>query len=125
MPGTPSGCHEGSFLGTGEPEECQTFTVIGGKYNVDGMYGIFDIIADDAPDNPVWKMDQDRYIFNTGGVNGWRIGNEAGLKNGMYYYESKMFWKYRQIYRVSHLGFWFLNWLKMSENQYAYKKIRP
>ena len=39
----------------------------------------------------MWWLDADefRYIFNNGSKDGWRIGNEDGLKTGSYFYKSK------------------------------------
>ena len=59
-----------------------------------GTYNICeDCFAADFPNNPVWWLDGDefRYIFNTGSKDGWRIGNEDGLKSGKYFYKSKTF----------------------------------
>ena len=57
-----------------------------------GTYNICeDCFAVGSPDNPVWWLDADefRYLFNNGSKDGWRIGNEDGLKTGSYFYKSK------------------------------------
>ena len=46
--------------------------------------------ASDAPNSLVWKnYRQNRFIFNTGGRYGWRIGQESALTSGNYYCKGK------------------------------------
>ena len=47
--------------------------------------------ASAAPNNPVWKSSGNRYIFNTGNSNGWRIGQESDLATGSYLCKGKHF----------------------------------
>ena len=55
-----------------------------------GIYETTHEKAAEAPENPVWKHpNKDRYIFNTGSSNGWRIGYNGHLVSGKYYYKSK------------------------------------
>ena len=42
------------------------------------------------PNNPVWKSSkEDRFIFNTGTKEGWRIGPRSSLTTGSFYCKSK------------------------------------
>ena len=55
-----------------------------------GLYVLSDERASDAPDSPVWKnLAGNRFIFTTGGSDGWRIGPESGLADGKYYCRGK------------------------------------
>ena len=77
-----------SFLG--EPGKCSGFEVIGGSSTTSGAYLASGKRAKDAPNSLVWKkLTADRYIFNTGCSKGWRIGDEASLKDGTSYFKSK------------------------------------
>ena len=74
----------------GEPGKCSGFEVIGWTSTTSGTYVASEKRAKDAPNSLVWKKaNADRYIFNTGCSKGWRIGDEASLKDGTYYYKSK------------------------------------
>ena len=66
--------------------------VFNGKQESIGKYFPCDEVAVGAPKNPVWKLQQkDRYIFNNGSSNGWRIGDKESLTLGLgdFYYKSK------------------------------------
>ena len=66
--------------------------VFNGKQESVGTYFLCDEIAVGAPKNPVWKLHgKDRYIFNNGSSNGWRIGDNESLTLGLgdFYYKSK------------------------------------
>ena len=79
-----------SFIFSGEPGKCNGFEVIGGSSTTSGIYVSSEKRAEDAPNSLVWKKaTADRYIFNTGCPKGWRIGDEASLKDGTSYYKSK------------------------------------
>ena len=75
----------------GETNICASIKVTGGSSTTAGVYLRSNEYAVDAPDNPVWKHSLvDRYIFNTGNSFGWRIGENADLSTGKYYYKSKI-----------------------------------
>ena len=58
--------------------------------DVAGTYFISDEKAASAPKNAVWKLDgNDRFIFNPGTENGWRIGDKDDLATNNYWYKSK------------------------------------
>ena len=51
-----------------------------------GLYVLSNESASAAPNNPVWKnSDGSRFIFNSGSVEGWRIGEESDLTSGNSY----------------------------------------
>ena len=56
-----------------------------------GLYLLSDERASDAPNNPVWKKSGgNRFIFTTGGSEGWRIGaGEESLTTGDYVCKGK------------------------------------
>ena len=55
-----------------------------------GLYLLSDDYALDAPNSPVWKNSgSEKFIFNTGSTEGWRIGLEEGLIAGGYFCNSK------------------------------------
>merc|ERR1712083_473174 len=73
---------------------CGSIEVIGGVFNgvqdSVGTYFICNEKAFGAPKNPVWKLHgKDRYIFNNGSQNGWRIGDKESLVFGDFYYKSE------------------------------------
>ena len=75
---------------------CGSIEVKSGVFNGNqesvGTYFLCDEIAVGAPKNPVWKLQgKDRYIFNNGSSNGWRIGDNESLTLGLgdFYYKSK------------------------------------
>ena len=75
---------------------CGSIEVKSGVFNGNqesvGTYFLCDEIAVGAPKNPVWKLHgKDRYIFNNGSSNGWRIGDNESLTLGLgdFYYKSK------------------------------------
>ena len=52
--------------------------------------GLYLLSDKKVSDNPVWKIQHgDRYIFNTGGASGWRIGSKSSLTSGSYYCHGK------------------------------------
>ena len=55
-----------------------------------GIYTRSNETASAEPSNPVWKIQfGDRFIFNTGRTEGWRIGSESSLTTGRFYCKSK------------------------------------
>ena len=55
-----------------------------------GLYLSTDERASAAPNSPVWKNSPgNRFIFNTRGSEGWRIGSKAGLTTGNYFCKGK------------------------------------
>jgi hypothetical protein len=55
-----------------------------------GLYLPTDKRASSAPNNPVWKNSAgNRFIFNDGAKEGWRISDEESLTSGAYYCKSK------------------------------------
>ena len=55
-----------------------------------GLYLLSDERASDAPNNPVWKIPgRNRFIFNDGYSEGWRIGAKSDLADGNYYCKGK------------------------------------
>ena len=69
-------------------ELCQAIEVTGDTSTSNsegGWYVLSDDRASDAPNSPVWKNSAgNRFIFNTGGSSGWRIGRESDLADGSY-----------------------------------------
>ena len=65
--------------------------MIGGSSTTAGIYSRTNESAVAAPDNPVWKHSEgyDRYIFKLDWM--WRIGTNASLSTGDYFYKSKIF----------------------------------
>ena len=55
-----------------------------------GLYHLSDERSSLAPNSPVWKNgDGSRYIFNTGGTEGWRIAPYSSLATGSYTCQGK------------------------------------
>ena len=55
-----------------------------------GLYLSTDERASAAPNSPVWKnLLGTRFIFTSGGSEGWRIGNKASLSAGDYFCKGK------------------------------------
>ena len=72
---------------------CCSIEVLSGVFNgvqeSAGIYFLCDEKAIGAPKNQVWKLQgKDRYIFNNGSQNGWRIGDKESLNLGDFYYKS-------------------------------------
>ena len=67
---------------------CDYIKVFGNIHrSFEGLYVETDKIVPAAPNNSVWKHpDQDRYIFNTGNAEGWRIGNKSHLSTTQDFY---------------------------------------
>ena len=65
---------------------CEAIQVTGDtstSNSVVGLYVTTDDRAPATPNSPVWKsLDGEHFIFNDGGVYGWRIGNENSLTTG-------------------------------------------
>ena len=74
---------------TGLTIKCPFIRVNGGYSTTSGVYTKGYVV--DEPDNPVWKHSEgnDRYIFKLNWI--WRIGTNASLSTGNYFYKSKMF----------------------------------
>ena len=67
---------------SGQPGQNDVFEVIGESPVDSGIYVICNKRADAAPNNLVWKRpNEDRFIFNTGSEEGWKIGNEKHLRH--------------------------------------------
>ena len=64
-------------------EVCKEFEVKGGSSQTNGIYKLYDDF--------VWKKpSEDRFIFNKGDSNGWKIGTEGqSLYGASYYFKSK------------------------------------
>ena len=72
---------------------CEYIKVPGGHPTIKGLYVETDKTVPAAPNNSVWKRRDhkmidapDRYIFNTGSAEGWRIGNESHLSTTQDFY---------------------------------------
>ena len=63
---------------------CEAIQVTGDASDSNvGLYILANERALAKPNNPVWKTPQgDRFIFNTGSREGWRIGSETSLATG-------------------------------------------
>ena len=70
---------------------CGAIEVTGDTSNSEGgLYLPTDKRASDAPNSPVWKIPgRDRFIFNDGSAEGWRIGTEKSVNTGGYYCKGK------------------------------------
>ena len=75
---------------TGLTVKCPFIRVNGGYSTISGVYKRSIEYADDEPDNPVWEHSEgyDRYIFKFNWF--WRIGNNASLSTGEYFFKSKI-----------------------------------
>jgi len=72
-------CHSAPFNNNDQGESCDLLEVEGGSSQTDGVY--------DHYDEFVWKKyEEDRFIFNKGDSNGWRIGTEGQSLYGTSYY---------------------------------------
>ena len=73
------------FLFAGD--DCEFLEVTEGGSRVDGLYVKSDEIVPAAPNNYVWKHpDHDKYVFNTGNTEGWRIGKKSHLSTTQDFY---------------------------------------
>ena len=73
---------------------CEVIEVTNGTSSSTGNYFLSHERAGAAPNLLVWKLEgRDRYIFNTGTDNGWRIGRYMFLSTGRSYYKSKFLLK--------------------------------
>ena len=72
-----------SFAG----DECEFIEVTEGKSWINGLYVKSDEIVPAAPNNSVWKHpDDDKYVFNNGSAEGWRIGKKSHLSTTQDFY---------------------------------------
>merc|ERR1711971_736321 len=70
---------------------CEVIEVTNGTSSSTGNYFLSHERAAAAPNLHVWKLEgKDRYIFNTGTDNGWRIGRYMFLSTGRSYYKSSI-----------------------------------
>jgi len=70
---------------------CEVIEVTNGTSSSTGNYFLSHERAGAAPNLLVWKLEgRDRYIFNTGTDNGWRIGRYMFLSTGRSYYKSSI-----------------------------------
>ena len=66
---------------------CEYIKVTRKSSTTEGIYVETDKTVPAAPNNSVWKHpDQDRYIFNTGNAEGWRIGKKSQLSSTQRFY---------------------------------------
>ena len=72
--------------------DCEAIQVTGEASNSNvGLYILANERASAKPNSPVWKTPQgDRFIFNTGSKEGWRIGSETSLATGSSYCKGKI-----------------------------------
>ena len=55
-----------------------------------GIYLPWNERTSEKSNDPVWKIQLgDRFIFNTGSKNGYRIGSKSSLTSGSYYCQGK------------------------------------
>ena len=55
-----------------------------------GLYILANERTSAKPSNPVWKTPKgDRFIFNTGTSEGWRIGSKSSLTTGSFYCQGR------------------------------------
>ena len=90
-------------------KDCGTIQVSAGSNTFKSSLGFYYLSKDKSgPNNPVWKLkDKDRYIFNSGGSKGLRIGKEERIKSGQSYYSSKKL-KFNYIKWHIELDFFFI-----------------
>ena len=70
-------------------ELCGAILVTGDTSTSNSEGGLY-VLSNERASNPVWKnSDGSRFIFNSGGSTGWRIGQESGLTSGNYYCKGK------------------------------------
>ena len=74
------------FLFAGD--DCEFLEVTEGRSAINGLYVKSDEIElFAAPNNSVWRHpDNNRYIFNTGNTEGWRIGKKSHLSTTQDFY---------------------------------------
>ena len=72
-------------------ELCEAIQVTGDNSNSNvGLYILTNERTSADPNSPVWKTTKgDRFIFNTGTKEGWRIGPESSLTTGSFYCNGK------------------------------------
>ena len=70
---------------------CEAIQVTGDASDSNvGLYILANERTSAKPNNPVWKTPRgDRFIFNTGTKEGWRIGPKSSLNAGSFYCKSK------------------------------------
>ena len=70
---------------------CEAIQVTGDASDSNvGLYILTNERTSAKPNNPVWKTPEgDRFIFNTGSREGWRIGPKKSLATGSSYCKSK------------------------------------
>ena len=70
---------------------CEAIQVTGDASDSNvGLYILANERTSAKPNNPVWKTPRgDRFIFNTGTKEGWRIGPKSSLDTGSFYCKSK------------------------------------
>ena len=72
---------------------CEAIHVTGDNstsYSEGGLYLLSDERTSDAPNNPVWKtFTGNRFIFNDGTAEGWRISKKEDLTTGNYMCKGK------------------------------------
>jgi len=72
-------CHSAPFDNNDQDEVCDFIEVESGSLQTNGIYDYYDEF--------VWKKyEEDRFIFNKGDSNGWRIGTEGQSLYGTSYY---------------------------------------
>ena len=72
-----------------EVDDCNSIKVTGRSRTTRGVYLKSQEYAESTPENPVWKHQKnDRYIFNTGSSDGWKIGKTDHLSNSKFYFSS-------------------------------------
>ena len=71
---------------------CEAIEVTGDLSNINvGLYLPANERTSAEPNNPVWKSSkEDRFIFNTGTNEGWRIGPKSSLSTGSFYCNGKL-----------------------------------
>ena len=68
-------------------DDCEFLEVTEGGSSDNGLYVKSDEIVPAAPNNSVWKHpDHNRYIFNTGNTEGWKIGKKSHLSTTQDFY---------------------------------------
>ena len=70
---------------------CEAIEVSGDTSNSNvGLYILANEKTLAEPNNPVWKSPKgNRFIFNTGTSEGWRIGSKSSLTTGSFYCKGK------------------------------------
>ena len=71
--------------------KCGSMNVFGSSKQSAGTYKMTSGSPYTMYNRPVWKLNgKERYIFNTGSKEGWRIGSENGLETGTFFFKSKI-----------------------------------